>query len=183
MGKRSDFLRLRQDSYDTPAEAVTPLLEHLEPCTRFIEPCAGRERLIEHLERYGHVCVGRYDLPDDARTKLYDGIVAGVLFVTNPPWSRAALHEIIVNLSDQAPAWLLIDGDWIHTKQSVPYLPRLRAIVSIGRVKWIPNSPFTGKDNACWMLFDRPRPNEHAAVHFVGRANSMHLPRDARRAA
>jgi hypothetical protein len=37
-------------------------------------------------------------------------------FVTDPPWSRPVLHEIIVNLSNQAPAWLLLDGDWGHTQ-------------------------------------------------------------------
>jgi hypothetical protein len=25
------------------------------------------------------------------------------------------LHEIIVNLSDRAPAWLLLDAHWVHT--------------------------------------------------------------------
>ena len=36
------------------------------------------------------------------------------------------LHELIINLSDQAPAWLLIDADGVYTRQSIPFLPRLR---------------------------------------------------------
>ena len=48
------------------------------------------------------------------------------VFITNPPWRRDVLHPIIVNLSDQAPTWLLLDAGWVHTRQSVPYLPRLR---------------------------------------------------------
>ena len=71
MGKRSDFPRLPQDSYDTPASAVAPLLEHLAPQTQFIEPCVGNGSLVEHLKRAGHVLVGAYDLPDDARTTHY----------------------------------------------------------------------------------------------------------------
>ena len=61
----------------------------------------------------------------------------GAVFITNPPWSRAVLHDLIEHLSDQAPTWLLFDADWVHTRQSVPYLNRLRRIVSVGRLKWI----------------------------------------------
>ncbi len=142
-------------------------MPHLAPGTRFIEPCAGEGYLVDHLKRAGHVLVGAFDLPDhDARTKRYD-VDGADCFITNPPWSRQALHEIIINLSDQAPAWLLIDADWLSTRQAAPYLPRLRHIAVIGRVKWIPDSPFTGKDNAAWTLFDRPRSN--GQIHFVGR--------------
>ena len=170
MGKRSNFKRLARDAYDTPAEAVAPLLKRLAPRTRFIEPCAGNGRLIEHLVRAGHVLVGQYDLPDDARAKRY-GVEDGVVFVTNSPWSRSILHPIIVNLSDQAPAWLLIDADWVHTLQSIPYQPRLRTIVSIGRVRWIPDSPYDGKDNCAWHLFDRPRPGARGTIYFIGRSD------------
>jgi hypothetical protein len=170
MGKRSLFPRIPQDAYPTPAEAVAPLLGHLAARTRYIEPCAGEGRLIEHLERAGHVLVGAYDLPDDARVKRYE--VSGAdAFITNPPWRRDVLHSIIVNLSDQLPTWLLLDAAWIHTQQSAPYLARLRKIVSVGRVKWIKDSPFTGKDDCAWLLFDRPQPDERAAIHFIGRAD------------
>jgi hypothetical protein len=166
MGKRSAFERLPQDSYDTPFEALAPLLPHLKPRTRFIEPCVGYGCLVEHLTRAGHVCVGQYDLPTDARFARYD-IPEGAVFITNPPWRRDALHAIIANLSDQAPTWLLLAGDWLHTQQSIPYLMRLRTIVSIGRVRWIPDSPYDGKDNAVWTLFDQP--DSGAATRFVGR--------------
>ena len=170
MGKRSLFPRVPQDAYATPAEAVTPLLRHLAARTRYIEPCAGEGRLIEHLERAGHVLVGAYDLPDDARMKRYE--VSGAdAFITNPPWGRDILHPIILNLSDQAPTWLLLDSDWIHTIQSIPYLLRLRKIVSVGRVRWIPGSLFTSKDNCAWCLFDRPRPDDRAVTHFIGRSD------------
>ena len=175
MGKRSDFVRYPQDAYDTPAEAVAPLLPHLVPCTRFIEPCAGAGYLVGHLKRAGHVLIGAYDLPNDARSARYAGIGGGEIFVTNPPWSRPALHPIINNLSDQAPTWLLIDADWVHTKQAIPYLPRLQKIVSIGRVRWIPDSPYDGKDNACWHLFDRSRLGEQAPIYFIGRTDSARI--------
>ena len=172
MGKRSEFPRVPQDAYSTPAEAVAPLLPHLEPGSRFFEPCAGEGRLIEHLVNAGHICVGRCDLRTDARTWRYLSIESGVIFITNPPWSRPALHDIIVNLSNQAPAWLLLDSDWAHTRQSIPYLPRLQKIVSVGRLKWIEGSPHTSKDNAAWMLFAAPRPDEPAVTRFIGRIDS-----------
>jgi hypothetical protein len=169
MGKRSSFERLPQDSYTTPWEAVVPLLGHLAPTTRYIEPCVGEGALVEHLKRVGHLCVAQYDLPDDARTKRYDEAEPGVVFLTNPPWSRPALHEIIVNLSDQLPTWLLIDADWAHTRQAAPFMPRLKTIVSVGRCRWIPDSAFTGKDNCAWHFFVRSPPDEFATAHFYGR--------------
>jgi hypothetical protein len=171
VGKRSTFPRIPQDAYSTPAEAVAPLLPHLEPGSRFFEPCAGQGRLIEHLVNAGHICVGQCDLPTDARTWRYLSIESGIIFVTNPPWSRPALHDIIVNLSNQAPAWLLIDAGWAHTRQSIPYLPRLQKIVSVGRLKWVEGSPHTSKDNAAWMLFAVPQPDERAVTHFINRTD------------
>jgi hypothetical protein len=170
MGKRSLFPRIPQDAYPTPAEAFAPLKPHLAPNTRFIEPCCGDGHLVGHLKRAGHVLVGAYDLPDDARSKRYD--VSGAdSFITNSPWIRSVLHPIIVNLSDQLPTWLLIDAGWAHTRQSEPYLSRLRTIVSVGRVKWIKDSPFTGKDDCAWHLLDLPRPD--AVTHFIGRTDTI----------
>ena len=88
-------------------------------------------------------------------------------FITNPPWSREILHPMIVHFARQHPTWLLFDADWMHTRQSAQYMPLLRKIVSVGRVKWIPDSPFTGKDNCCWYLFDTAT---YSSAQFVGRA-------------
>jgi hypothetical protein len=168
MGKRSDFKRLVRDAYDTPAHAVTPLLPWLAPRTRFIEPCAGAGRLVEHLTAAGHVLAGAFDLPDDARNRRYD-IPAGALFVTNPPyWGRPGdLHPLVCNLSDQASTWLLMSGDWPDNLSSAPLMSRARVIVAVGRVKWIPDSKFAGKDNCAWILFERP--SAWATIRFVGR--------------
>ena len=68
-------------------------------------------------------------------------------FITNPPWTRDILHPLIINLSNQRPTWLLFDADWMHTKQSREYMERCIKIISVGRLKWIPDSKMTGKDN------------------------------------
>jgi hypothetical protein len=119
------------------------------------------------LIRAGHVLVDRFDLPDDARSARYS-VPAGAIFCTNPPfWGQPAdLHPLIVNLSDQAATWLLMSADWLHNLSSAPLTPRLRMVVSIGRIKWIADSPFTGKDNAIWCLFDRPA---GVPTIFIGR--------------
>ena len=43
----------------------------------------------------------------------------------------------------------------------------LRAVVSVGRVKWIPGSKMTGKDNCAWHLF---WPEAGGITQFIGRA-------------
>jgi hypothetical protein len=158
MGKRSNFKRFKQDAYDTPPEAVIPLLPFLLDETEFVEPCAGKGHLIDHLKKHGHKCMYGSDITpgrDDIYAKdVFDltGCDANC-FITNPPWTRPTLHKLIPHLSQFAPTWLLLDSDYMHTKQAVPYLARCQKIVSIGRVKWIPDSKHTGKDNCCWYLF------------------------------
>ena len=172
MGKRSNFERRERDYWQTPAEAVAPLLPHLSPKTRFCEPCAGDGTLVNHLRVAGHVCASAFDIEpqadwidkQDARTRLVGNIDC---FITNPPWTRKVLHPLIVHLCFQHPTWLLFDADWMHTQQSKPYLPFLRMIVSVGRVKWIPDSDATGKDNCAWHLFDA---RLQTATVFYGRA-------------
>ena len=54
-----------------------------------------------------------------------------------------------------APAiWSLHDADWSHTHQAAPFLDMCSDIVSVGRMRWIPGSPHTGKDNVSWYRFD-----------------------------
>lgn len=159
MGKRSSFERRERDFYQTPPEGVPPLLPHLEPNTRFYEPCAGDGALIDLLTAAGHLCVGAFDIEprrsDIAQADVLSGPWNGAdCFITNPPWSRDILHKIIPHLAAQAPTWLLFDADWAHTRQAVPFKPYLQKIVAVGRLKWIPGSKFTGKDNCCWYLFD-----------------------------
>lgn len=155
MGKRSDFVRRPQDAYYTPYAAVLPLLPHLDPITRFDEPCCGRMDLVRHLRVHGHVCCEATDISDAwNHDALSITACAGDMFITNPPWTREILHPLIEHLSDLAPTWLLFDADWMHTKEAVPYITRCTDIVSVGRIKWIEGSPSTGKDNACWYRFE-----------------------------
>lgn len=173
MGKRSSFERIPRDFYPTPAEAVGPLLRFLDPCTHFVEPCAGNGALIDHLEAAGHRCIAATDIePQRKDIDTCDALewvceLGDAVFITNPPWARPILHQLIAHLTRFGPAWLLFDADWMHTRQAAPFMHLLRKVVSVGRVKWIPDSPFTGKDNCCWYLFDA---RSEAPAQFVGRA-------------
>ena len=175
MSKRRPGLKPRErDDWPTPWPAVLPLLPHLKPHTKFVEPCCGAGELIRHLDRAGHVCVASYDLPVDARTVSY-ATEPDALFITNLPFRRRfEPNKIIANLSDQRPLWALIYADWLFTSQATPYLSRLRAVAAIGRVKWVPDSPHSGFENSCWCLFGTPQPTAHAAIHFHGRITSIH---------
>ena len=161
MGKRSDFERRERDFYPTPYDAVVPLLAHLGERVVFAEPCAGDGALVASLERHGHVCHIKSDIDpqddgilqcDAFHVDLYDDKLDYI--ITNPPWDRKILHPMIDYFMLRKPTWVLFDADWMHTKQSIAYLDFCSKIVSVGRVKWIPDSKMTGKDNCCWYLFD-----------------------------
>lgn len=160
MGKRSNFKRRPQDAYDTPPEAVAPLLPHLPDRFSFWEPCAGKGDLVHGL--VGKKITGCWFTDIEPRAINIDRADAldksYVIFdfiITNPPWTRQILHPMIEHFSALSPTWLLFDADWMHTKQSEPYMKWCRKIVSVGRVKWIPDSPHTGKDNCAWYLFNQ----------------------------
>lgn len=176
MGKRSTFPRRERDFYPTPEAAVLPLLPHLEYGTLFWEPCAGDLALVRALERHGMSCL----IASDVEPRHCDVIQRNALgpsvldlgvhsldaIITNPPWSRDFLHPFIKTFAPYRPTWLLFDADWMHTRQAAPYLPLCRKIVSVGRVKWIPDSPHTGKDNCAWYLFDA---RASGPAQFIGR--------------
>jgi hypothetical protein len=170
MGKRSDFVRKDRDFYATPYEAVVPLFEHLpKKQFGFAEPCAGDGALVKHIEDSSNGwCSWASDLEPQVDiaergiilTRDYREVTMSDLYeadyiITNPPWDRKILHDMIDRFTNCRKTWLLFDADWIHTKQSKPYQHLIKKIVSIGRVKWIPGTKSVGKDNCCWYLFDR----------------------------
>lgn len=177
MGKRSNFERIPRDFYPTPMAAVLPLVAHL-PDKEFDywEPCAGNGALIDAIsEKVPHAwCDVATDInpcrsdivKHNALSPLKFPFSGQRIIITNPPWDRKILHPMIAHFSALRPTWLLFDADWVHTKQSAPYVPWLRKIVSVGRVKWIPDSKMTGKDNCAWHLFDQ---NTEGETVFIGR--------------
>ena len=164
MGKRSDFERKPRDFYPTPIEAVEPLIEHLPKEFSYAEPCAGDGTLCNHLQWYDGVCMWASDIEPQAEGIYKDSfenvgkdkLLESEYIITNPPWDRKKLHPMIEHFSKLKPTWLLFDADWMHTKQSKPYMFNCEKIVSVGRIKWFGN--MTGKDNCAWYLFDAQTP-------------------------
>jgi len=167
MAKRSDgqFERRTHDTYDTPFSCVPALIPHLPPSCYFIEPCAGRGDLIDHLSKFGHTCISAFDIEprrgDIARRSAFQLRVRhpgeNTFIITNPPWTREVMHPMLRHLANQLPTWALFDADWFHTDQAVPFLPYLHKYVSVGRVRWIEGSEHDGKDNVAWHLLDARR--------------------------
>ena len=172
MGKRSDFERQPRDFYPTPIEAVEPLIPHLPREFTFTEPCAGNGALCGHLEHYGGICMWASDIvpqQEGIYLNYYNEIgenemIESEYIITNPPWDRKILHPMIDYFRVRRSTWLLFDADWMHTKQSSPYMLHCEKIVSVGRIKWFGN--MTGKDNCAWYLFsDKYEPLKTTEFH------------------
>ena len=179
MGKRSDFPRKPRDFYPTPFNAVEPLIPHLQRLSTFVEPMAGNGALIDALENLtGMKCIWKSDIEPQRKDikqvdafdlTLSDYTMACDVIITNPPWSRDFLHRAIMLFSMIRPTWLLLDADWMHTKQSVPYIQYLHKVQPVGRVKWIADSRHTSKDNVAWHLFSGQPKQDPEKFKFYSR--------------
>lgn len=181
MGKRSDFPRRKHDKYMTTDPRPVGLLQaHLPRGIAFAEPCAGKGDLIKTMKWHGHHCVYASDIKPgrgcgwiekrDALDldKRWRRTAGASMFVTNPPWTRILLHDLIDHLSSLLPTWLLLDADWMHTQQALPYLDKCSMIVSVGRVRWMEKSKQEGVDNSAWYHF--PHRPHTGGPRFVGLA-------------
>ncbi len=154
MGKRSSFPRRVGDTYQTPLAAVVPLVPHLRDVRSFAEPCCGDGDLVRHLESFGLRCSYAGDILKGQDALLIPRFEAPV--ITNPPWTRDLLHRLIEHFIASAPfAWLLFDANWAHTRQSRQLIRHCSRVLPIGRVRWIPDSPYVGKDDAAWFRVER----------------------------
>ena len=139
--------------YPTPFAAVEPLIKHLPNKFTFSEPCAGDGNLCRHLEYYGGVCMWASDISplgegiieNDFTEVGEDQVLESQFIITTPPWVRTILHPIIEHFAPLRPTWLLFDADWVHTKESMPYIKYLHKIVST-------DGP--GRLPCAWHLFD-----------------------------
>jgi len=155
MGRRSDFERIPQDAYQTiDPKAVRRLYRHLHGVRTFSEPCAGEGRLIRDLEARGLKCVHSNDIDGNVDALTLRDFGGADAIITNPPWSREILHPMIRHFQRFAPAWLLFDAGWAFTGQSAPFIDQCSHIVVVGRLRWIPDTDMTGKDDVAWFRFD-----------------------------
>jgi hypothetical protein len=158
MSKRSPdrFPRRERDFYPTPAKAVVPLLPHLRAARvrQFAEPCRGDGALVRILESAGLECIYQGDIANGQDALTVPRFPAPA--ITNPPYERAVLHRLIEHFLVAAEFfWLLLESDWMMTRQARPYMPHCSDVVVVGRLKWIPDSPAASLDNFARFRFDR----------------------------
>ncbi len=183
MGKRSNFEKVDKDKYNTPPRAAWPVIPWLPAgAVDYVEPCAGRGDLIRALmgedgvtcrlaadiapeEHLSPVAIMKMDAL--AITAEMLAAAGATMAISNPPWTRPILHAIINHYLRLCPAWWLFDADWLHNRTSAPLLMRCARVVPIGRVKWIPNSKHSGKENCAWYFF----PTNHHAGPTVAPRN------------
>ena len=171
MGKRSDFARVENDFYPTPPEAIPFLRPFLPRRFTFCEPCAGDGQLVRLIERIGGDCLAQYDIEPRhplvqfgrAHNMLSQHLRGAEFIITNPPWTRDILHQLILRFSRLAvPCWCLWDANWMFTDQGAMFMDwrrgqnRIHKIVAVGRLTWIPGTDETGKDDAAWFLVGPP---------------------------
>lgn len=175
MGKYSEFERKPRDFYRTPEAAVLPLLPHLPrgPFS-YAEPCAGDGYLVHHLQKHTEgVCVMASDIHPmkdwisarDAFSHDRHTMKHPEFIVTNPPYERNLLVELIPHLSSIAPTWLLLRSDFLFNKYASQFMSKMVKVVAVGRVSWEENG-VTGKENHAWIQFSNYKSEP---TRFVGR--------------
>lgn len=159
----------RHDLWSTPPKAIDPVLPYLEG-RRFAEPCCGDGWLAEYLTANSFECHYCGDISKGQDALLWKPQPLVEFIITNPPWTRSLMHPLITHLvSFGLPVWLLIDADWMHTKQASKFLYDFcTQIISIGRVRWMPGTAMDGFDNACWYEFRREGSNPFN-IEFIPR--------------
>lgn len=106
--------------------------------------------IYEH-EAGGSPTRGYYDWSDSLTDRQ-------VTFITNPPWintssSEYMLNNIILNLAQHAPTWLLLNSTYAWNQKSRPYMNICTDVVPVGRLKWIEDSDSVGKEDCAWFRF------------------------------
>lgn len=179
MGKRSSFTRIPKDLYKTiDPRAVPPVLPFLkaERIASFIDPCYGDGHLVGPLCRAGLECRGRSDAfprsgrqvmdqqaPEvwgrirqiDGRALAFSDLNGADAIITNPPWARDVLCDLIARFARLAPTWLLFDGGWKHSAAAgVLMTAYCTDFVALPRLQWIPGTANKAADDCGWYRFD-----------------------------
>jgi len=146
-----------KDYWVTPLTALTSLLPHLTPATRFVEPCAGNGAISSGLALYGHVCTMAYDIepraPGMIALEATCVSVDGQLLITNPPFRWSLLEPLLDHWVGACEVWLLLPWDMTCNARFSPYAAYIDQMVPIGRVSWMQNGQ-GGFENYGWFHFN-----------------------------
>lgn len=177
LGKRSEFERVERDYYRTfDLKAGATLKPFIEEYATYFEPFAGAGDLVNQIDFAD--CVYKTDIePQSGDIDTFDAFDYNKsmlewrqvdYLISNPPWSREIFHRALDHFVPMIDVWFLMSSNWKHNKSSAPYVSKwLVDIVPVGRMKWIENSPHSGKDDCDWLKFSRNK-NEPARFHPRG---------------
>ena len=168
----SNFKKKKNDFYRTVDDNAFYALDNIIPAgTKFTEPCAGYGDLVEGFENLGHRCTYASDLVIRRKTPDYINYLNAFdlkpkhvrksdFIITNPPFTRSVLHEMIRYFVTLKPTWLLFEADWMHTKQSIDLMNDYgQTVVSVGRLKWFKNTKSKSLKDFSWYLFTDKKRN------------------------
>ncbi len=190
------YPRRESDFYPTPPETTAKVIPHLDNRVKIIaEPMCGDGAIVEVFVEAGYFTSYVADITPRGHALNYDHIQTKDVFettaedfddvdviVSNPPWPSPKHHNpsdrapvgagqptvaIIKHLIQFKPCWMLLSADFMHNQYFGALAPYCRKIVSVGRVKWIPDSKAVGMDNACWYFFETTI-EEWAITEFIG---------------
>lgn len=161
---KTEYKRVDRDFYPTGIKPLEPLIPHLSNNLVYSEPCAGAYDLVNNLKtlRPDIVCDIAFDIfPQDNRIIKKNALDIGSddikncdCFITNPPYKWDMFEPITNHLLSMLPVWYLIPADFMHNKRMIPFMKTCSKIVSVGRIKWYPDSKATSTDNFCWYKFE-----------------------------
>ena len=154
-----DFFR------STDPNTVPPLVSFIKGST-YAEPCAGATDLVKMLKPYA-TCNWASDIEPqhcdviqkDALSLTEEDVRGCDYFITNSPFSWPMLQPLLDHLPTIKPTWLLLPADFMHNRQSKPYMKRCEYIVSVGRLFFHKGGESLdvkykrGTANHCWYKF------------------------------
>jgi len=175
------FERAPRDLYPTPYSAVLPLKSLLGDAPfSYWEPCCAELQLVNNMDAIlpKSKCLYASDLETNSGIKKdvfsitkTDADSLGVnYFITNPPWTNTSkdnfqLFRMIDHLASIRPTILLLNANLCWNESSwngkLAPLPHCHWVKPIGRVKWIPDSAFSGKEDCAWYYFDKSSTMQH----------------------
>ena len=160
MGKRSDMPKIDKDFYPTTdPKAIPEKFMRLVRGKTFAEPCCGAGDLTDLLMDVA-TCKWESDIEyrgagkvKDAMSLTKEDLRQCDVIITNPPFTKSVLLPMIDHFMSLKPTWLLLPADMMHNVYFKEYVDKCTQIVSVGRLKWFKDSPYSSTDNYAWYFW------------------------------
>lgn len=118
--------------------------------------------LIRGLTEHGHICELAIDLdPGDPQIVRRDALsltsadIVGIdMIIGNLPWSWSSFEPLLKHLLTLGLLiWVLRDTPWLFNLRSSALVDRCALVQPTRRLRWIPNTENTAKDDSAWHFF------------------------------